>query len=119
MTINSRVVIRGISGLAMLAIAATLAISAAAQPAPVPVRVVQGSDGTMYVVQGGKSWTLVPGQISDSDVAALNPGGEIDEVLPNDLFIQPPAASPAVRTATMRAPDRRSSVPRCEAGCRS
>jgi len=95
MTINSRVVIRGISGLAMLAIAATLAISAAAQPAPVPVRVVQGSDGTMYVVQGGKSWTLVPGQISDSDVAALNPGGEIDEVLPNDLFIQPPAASPA------------------------
>ena len=49
----------------------------------------------MYVLQGGNSWTLVPDQASDSDVAALNPGGEIDGTLPNELFVvQAPAAPP-------------------------
>jgi hypothetical protein len=66
-----------------------------------PVRVIQGSDGTLYVVQAGNSWTLVPDQASDSDIAALAPGGEIDGTLPDGLFAQapapaaPPAAAPA------------------------
>jgi hypothetical protein len=76
------------------------ASSAGAQPAPVPVRVIQGSDGTLYVVQGSNSWTLVPDQATDSDVAALNPSGEIDGSFPNQLFVVqapavPPAAAPA------------------------
>jgi len=103
MAIHHRVV-RGVAGLGALAIAAALAVSAAAQPAPVPVHVVQSTDGTLYVVQGSTSWTLVPGQISDSDAAALNPSGEIDEVMPDQLFVvqapsAPPAAAPAPPTA--------------------
>jgi len=43
-----------------------------------PVRVVQKSDGTLYVLQGDTSWTLVPDQISDVDAAALTPSGEIE-----------------------------------------
>jgi hypothetical protein len=64
-----------------------------------PVRVIQGSDGTLYVVQGGSSWTLVPDQASDSDVAALTPGGEIDGTLPDSMFIVQAPAAPAPAAA--------------------
>jgi hypothetical protein len=96
---SSRMV-RGFAALGTFALITVFASSAVAQPAPVPVRVIQGSDGTMYLVQGSNSWTLVPDQVSDSDVGALNPSGEIDGTLPNDLFIvQAPAAPPATAPA--------------------
>jgi len=89
-----RRVVRGVASLGALALVAALAVVAAAQPAPVPVHIVQGQGGTLYVVQGSTSWTLVPGQISPDDEAALNPSGEIDEVLPDPLFVVQPAPTP-------------------------
>jgi len=79
MTIHRRVVVRGIASLGALALVAALAVSAAAQPAP--VRVVQSSDGTLFVVQSASAWTLVPDPISDTDLAGLTPAGEIDGTL--------------------------------------
>src|SRR5450631_99545 len=91
---TSRLVFRGFAVFGALIFVAVLAVTAGAQPAP--VRVVQGSDGTLYVLQGSSSWTLVPDQISDADVAALAPIGEIDGSLPSDvLTAQAPDASPA------------------------
>jgi hypothetical protein len=72
---------------------ATLAASAAAQPAP--PQVVQGTDGSLYILQGPKAWTLFPGQISDDAVAGLNLSGEINGTFPADLFSVPAPASPA------------------------
>jgi hypothetical protein len=71
---------------------------------PAPVRVVQRSDGTLYVLQGDRSWTLVPDQIDDADAAGLSPSGEIDGTLPNELLVvqapeAPPAAAPAAPPA--------------------
>jgi hypothetical protein len=67
---------------------------ATAQPAS--SQVVQGADGTLYVVQGSNAWTLVPNQISPDDLAALTVNGEIDGTLPNNLLVvQTPAAAPA------------------------
>jgi Bacterial Ig domain len=86
---------------------ALLAVSAAAQSAP--VRVVQASNGALYVLQGDKSWALVPDQIGDEDVAALSPSGEIDGTLPSDLLVvQAPAppspAAPAPPSSQVPAP---------------
>jgi len=97
----------GLTVLGALSVAGALAVSAAAQPAPVPVQVVQSSDGTLYVLQGDRSWTLVPNQIADTDAAALNPGGEIVGFMPNDLFVvqapaPPPAAAPAASPAAQQ-----------------
>lgn len=83
------------------------AATAGAQSAP--VRVVQKTDGTLLVVQGNSSWTLVPDQISDDDAAALAPSGEIDGTLPNSLLVvqapeAPPAAAPAPAPAPVAAP---------------
>jgi hypothetical protein len=64
------------------------------------VRVIQGADGTLYLVRGGNAWTLVPDQASDSDVGALNLSGEADGVIPNDLLtVQTPAPPPAAAPA--------------------
>ncbi len=98
-------VVRGFAALGTFALIAAFASSAVAQPAPLPVRVGQGSDGTLYVLQGGNSWTLVPDQLSDSEVATLNPGGEIDGTFPNQLFVvqapaAPPVAAPPAPTPT-------------------
>ena len=91
---RSRLVFRGFAVFSALVFVAVLTVTAFAQPAP--VRVVQRSDGTLYVLQGESSWTLVPDQISDADAAALTPSGEIDGVLPNELLVvQAPAAPPA------------------------
>jgi Bacterial Ig domain len=95
---TSRLVFRGFAVFGALIFVAVLAVTAGAQPAP--VRVVQGSDGTLYVLQGSTSWTLVPDQISDADVAALAPVGEIDGSLPSEvLMAQAPEASPAAAPA--------------------
>jgi hypothetical protein len=89
---RSRLVLRGFPLFIALSVAVWLTFSASAQSAP--VRVVQGSDGTLYVVQGGKSWTLVPDQIGDADLAALDASGEIDGTLPDSL-LSTQAAAPA------------------------
>jgi hypothetical protein len=57
-------------------------------------------------VQAGNSWTLVPDQISDSDLAALNLSGEVDGTVPAQLLASapPPAAAPAPPPAAAPAP---------------
>jgi hypothetical protein len=55
--------------------------------------VVQHSDGTLYVVLGSDAWTLVPDRMGGTDVAALQPIGEIDGTFPNELSIATPAPS--------------------------
>ena len=98
-------VFRGFAGFGALVLVAVQTVTAMAQPAP--VQVVQGSDGTLYVLQGSNSWTLVPDQISDADVATLSPSGEIDGTLPSEfLIVQAPVApqAPAPTTAEQPAP---------------
>jgi hypothetical protein len=89
------VVLRGFAAVGVFVLVAVFAVTAVAQTAP--VRVVQGSDGTLYLVQAGNSWTLVPDQISDSDLAALNLSGEVDGAIPAQLLTSAPpqAAAPA------------------------
>ena len=53
-------VVRGVAVLSPFAFIVVFASSVAAQPAPIPVRVRQADDGSLYVVQGTHSWTLVP-----------------------------------------------------------
>ncbi len=53
-------------------------------------RVVQGSDGTLYDIIDGDAntdgvWPLVPDQISDTDLASLSLGSEIDGTIPPGL----------------------------------
>jgi hypothetical protein len=88
--------LRGFAAFGTLAVIATFTSAAVAQPAPVPVRLVQGSDGALYVVQGSSSWTVVPDQIGDEEVAALSPTGEIDGTFPSELFVvqAPPVVAP-------------------------
>ncbi|MBV9171392.1 MAG: hypothetical protein JOZ81_15045 [Chloroflexi bacterium] len=91
MTASRRVLARAITVVCIVSLVAGLALSALAQQAP--VQVVQASDGTLYVVQGSNAWTLIPNQISDSDLAALNNVGELDGILGTPQ--QAPAAAPA------------------------
>jgi hypothetical protein len=101
---KNRLLSSGSAVFVALVLVGGLALTAVAQAAP--VRIVQGSDGTLYVVQGSNSWTLVPDQIADADVAALSQRGEIDGTLPNELLIvQPPqAAAPAAAQPQPAAP---------------
>ena len=46
------------------------------------IRVLQTGDGTLYLVQDSNAWTMVPGPISDADLAALTPSGELDGAIP-------------------------------------
>jgi hypothetical protein len=93
------IVFRGFAAVGAFALVAVLAVTAVAQTAP--VRVVQSSDGTLYLVQAGNSWTLVPDQISDSDLAALTLNGEVDGTIPSQLLASAPpqAAAPAAPAA--------------------
>jgi hypothetical protein len=54
--------------------------TAAAQASP--VRVVQSSDGTIYLVQAPNDWTLVPTPISDDDLGALTQSGSLNGAIP-------------------------------------
>src|SRR3981081_806666 len=89
------ILFRGFAAVVAFAFVGVLAVTAVAQTAP--VRIVQGSDGTLYLVQAGNSWTLVPDQISDADLAALNLSGEVDGTIPAQLLASAPpqAAAPA------------------------
>jgi hypothetical protein len=52
-------------------------LPAAAEEDPSP-RVVQGSDGTLYLITGNMRRTLIPDTISDTDLEAMADGGTID-----------------------------------------
>ena len=69
----SQIFFRGLGAIGVFVLVAAVAVTALAQAAP--VRVVQGSDGTLYLAQEGKSWTLVPDPISDSELATLTSRG--------------------------------------------
>src|SRR6266851_9781602 len=47
-----------------------------------PVRIVVASDGTLYLVQNGGAWPLVPDSMSDSALASLTYAGELDGLIP-------------------------------------
>jgi hypothetical protein len=51
-----------------------------------PFRVVQGTDGSLYLVQGSTGWTLVPDRIDDVEVAALTLYGVLHGTLPDSAF---------------------------------
>jgi hypothetical protein len=98
------IVFRGFAAVGAFALVAVLAVTAVAQTAP--MRVVQGSDGTLYLVQAGNAWTLVPDQISDADLAALNLSGEVDGTVPGQLLASAPpqVAAPAPAPAAPAPP---------------
>src|SRR5579884_2458839 len=65
-----------------------------AQAGP-PWRIVQGSDGTLYLITGATRYEVTPDSISDDDLAALQDGGPIGgSQLPQPPA--PPAAPPPV-----------------------
>jgi hypothetical protein len=67
---------------------------------PGPLHVVQTSDGILFAVNAQNAWTLVPDQISDSDLAGLDQSGEIDGVIPAELLGGPPPQPAATPTST-------------------
>jgi hypothetical protein len=46
------------------------------------IRVFQSGDGTLYLVQDSDAWTMAPIAISESDLGALVPSGELDGAIP-------------------------------------
>jgi hypothetical protein len=98
----TKLVFRGLAVISACALVAVLAGTAVAQPAP--IRVVQGTDGTLYLVQGGNAWPFVPDLIDDPDLAALNLGMEVDGTIPATLFGRPttPAPVPPAPQAQIR-----------------
>jgi hypothetical protein len=68
-----------------------------------PWRLVQGSDGTLYLVTSDTSYVVNPDPISDDDLAALNDGGTLGSQLPVPTqqvvsLVAPPAPAPATAT---------------------
>jgi hypothetical protein len=84
------------------ALVVVLAVPAFAQA--FPVRVVQAGDGTLYLVQGGNAWPLVPDAMSDEDLAALSVGDEVDGTIPSELLTLPDAPAPLAPAAPEMAP---------------
>jgi hypothetical protein len=74
----------------LLALASILALTALpvqasplAQPAqPATVRLVQGTDGALYLVQGTDAWPIVPAQYPDEVLATIPIQGEVHGTLP-------------------------------------
>ncbi len=71
-------------------LAASMSVSAAVAQSST-LTVVQSSDNTLYLEQGSNAWSIVPNSISDSDLAALTPSGELDGVIPAALLGSPDA----------------------------
>ncbi len=67
-----------VCGVFLLAIGSVATASAQQEP----WRVVQGSDGTLYLVTGTTRYVINPDQVSDDDLAALTDGGVIGSQLP-------------------------------------
>src|SRR5258708_11548908 len=68
-----------LAGFVSFALVGLCATQAGAQPDP--ARIVLTDVGDLYVVQDGNAVDLVPGGISDSEMAALNPNGEVQGTL--------------------------------------
>jgi hypothetical protein len=66
----------------VLVLAALGASSAVAQPASPPWHLVQGSDGTLYVVTDQARYVVNPDPVSDDDLAALTDGGTLGSQIP-------------------------------------
>ena len=92
-----------LSILGVVALIAGAAAPAGAQSPP--VRVIQGADGSLYIVQGTEAWVLVPDAASDDDVAALDLRGEVDGTLPSEILPAPavPPAAPVLPDAPAEA----------------
>jgi hypothetical protein len=98
--------------LSALTVLATFSLVATALAQPAPVRVVQSTDGALYLVQGGTAWLLVADQIGESDLAGLMVSGEVLGTIPRDLLAVPatppqaeaPAPAPAAPPAPAPAP---------------
>jgi hypothetical protein len=93
---RSRLAFGALGALAAFGLVAGLAVTVGAQPAQ--PRVVQSSDGSLYLVQGGNAWPLVPNQIDDAELGALNLGGEVDGTLPATLLTTAAPAPTAIPT---------------------
>jgi hypothetical protein len=87
------VALRGALAVALLALGGVLAAPTVAQPAPLTV--LQSSDGSLFFAQAANAWLLVPGQISDDDLSALSPSGDLIGAIPSGLLgsYDPSAAS--------------------------
>jgi hypothetical protein len=99
-----------VAQLGAFALIAAVTVTALAQAAP--LRVVRASNGTLYLVQEGKSWTLVPDRISDSELATLTPRGRFNGAIPAQFQVAaqpvtsapaPPAPAPDLLTDSLRA----------------
>jgi hypothetical protein len=74
--------------LALGLVATTLPV--AAQPAEPPARVVESSDGAIYVVKAPNAWPLVPFPLTSTEFLKLQPG-DIHGTLPPDRTVPPQA----------------------------
>jgi hypothetical protein len=83
---------------------------------PRPQMIVQGSDGTLYLVHGVAAWPLVPDQITDSDLAALNLGSEIDGTIPSGLGSGVAAPLPGSRSGSTPVTQDNSAVTQPQGG---
>ncbi|MBV9601719.1 MAG: hypothetical protein JOZ87_33340 [Chloroflexi bacterium] len=85
--------------------------------APTLLQVVQGSDGTFYIAQGTNVWTLVPNQIADADLAALNQVGEVDGTISTPALAAPaqPVAAPATVAPAAPTPTTQAAPPQAVA----
>jgi hypothetical protein len=106
----SKILVRGLGVLGAFALIAAVPVTALAQGAP--LRIVRAGNGTLYLVQEGKSWTLVPDRISDSELATLTPRGRFNGAIPAQFQVAaqavtsapvPPAAAPDLLTDSLRA----------------
>lgn len=109
---NHRMILRCLGVLGAAALAAVLTLPATAQPTQ--LRVVQSSDGTLYLVQGGNAWPLVPDQIDDSELAGLNVGSEVTGALPIGLLSSNEPATSAPVAAPPEAPQAAEAGPPAE-----
>jgi hypothetical protein len=85
--------------LPVLAVAAALAmlLGAVATAQPIPPRLVQADDGSLYLIAGGQRYSLQPDPISDDELEQIPDGGELGSLLPvSTVPDSPPAPSPTV-----------------------
>jgi hypothetical protein len=93
----------GLGAVGAFVLVAAVAVTAFAQGAP--IRVVRATDGTLYVVQEGRSWIMVPDKLSNADLATLTSRGKFDGAIPAQFQVaaQPVMAAPDVLTNSLRA----------------
>jgi hypothetical protein len=106
----SKILVRGFAAVGAIVLVAAVAVTALAQAAP--LRVVRANNGTLYLVQEGKLWKLVPDPISDSDLATLQSRGKFVGAIPAQFQVAaqpltsapaPPAPAPDLLTDSLRA----------------